>query len=279
MAKAKAPDDSKLLEGVEKALKAGGPVRLTTSGKNPGLFPSGKAGQELARRAIELGYMEECDGPPPDSKKKATKTAAAPHGRITPKGREWFLQQTSPRQAVEALLTAFRQQSQTLQADDPDVGVLREQLGNLTHGLDEVRQAVLGVTERRLAERSRILDTLHTITETVQRSLNAEPAPQTSTALPPPPANLEPEVSSFVREWRQRRGADCPLPELYRHLKVCRSGLTIGAFHDLMRSMDHRNLIQLTGWGGSLDRMPDPEFALFISTKVMYYAHTPAPVG
>ena len=48
--------------------------------------------------------------------------------------------------------------------------------------------------------------------------------------------------------------------------------MQVGGFQDLMRTLHDNNVIRLAGWSGSLDRIPEPEFALFVSNKVMYYA-------
>ena len=81
------------------------------------------------------------------------------------------------------------------------------------------------------------------------------------------------EIESFLRAWQEERGADCPLPALYRHLKTRAHDLTVGAFHDILRSLHASGQLRLTGWGGTLDEMPEPELTLFVSNKVMYYAH------
>jgi hypothetical protein len=86
-------------------------------------------------------------------------------------------------------------------------------------------------------------------------------------------ASLPLDAEGFVRRWQQEQRTDCPLPELYRYLRQRAPGLSIGAFHDLLRSLYERDRVRFTMWNGSLDRMPSPELALLISSEVMYYAN------
>ena len=84
--------------------------------------------------------------------------------------------------------------------------------------------------------------------------------------------NLQQEIASFVHSWRLDRGSSCPLPDLFRFVKKRVPEMQVGGFQDLMRTLHDNNVIRLAGWSGSLDRIPEPEFALFVSNKVMYYA-------
>jgi hypothetical protein len=94
--------------------------------------------------------------------------------------------------------------------------------------------------------------------------------------VPDTAAQIGTEAEDFVRRWHHEQRSDCPLPELYRHLCQRFPSLSVGAFHDLLRSLYRSDRIRLGGWGESLDRMPSPELALFISSEVMYYAHVPS---
>jgi hypothetical protein len=103
VAKAKPSDEAKLLEGLQKAAAAGNALPATSTAKTPGIFPAGKVGKDLVRRAVELGYLEECEGPAPTAPKKSGSKAkaTAPHARITPRGLQWVQSQLDPRPALE----------------------------------------------------------------------------------------------------------------------------------------------------------------------------------
>jgi hypothetical protein len=92
---------------------------------------------------------------------------------------------------------------------------------------------------------------------------------------PLPEKALAAEAEDFVRRWERERRTYCPLPELYRHLQQYTPGFSIGAFHDLLRGLHKSSRVRLGSWSGPLDRLPEPELALFLSSKVMYDAHVP----
>src|SRR5262245_16162163 len=70
VAKQKQPDDKLLIEPLSK-LMGGDPARQTGTAAAPGIFPGSAAAQKkLLARALELGYLEECEGPPPPAPKK-----------------------------------------------------------------------------------------------------------------------------------------------------------------------------------------------------------------
>ena len=276
MGKAKEADDKVLLESLAKVM-GGEPVRQTGTAKAPGIFPgTGATQKKLLAQALELGYLEECDGPPPPTpKRKSSKPPApVPHARITPKGREWVLRQTSPRDALEALLAAFQVQSRALQSEESEVKVLQAQLGAIQNSFQEAQRSVQETAARRREDAARILATVQSVADTIQR-LNQTNGPSGREGAPALPQSLESEAVDFVRAWERDRGADCPLPTLYGHLRGKAPALSIGAFHDLMRSLHERSGLRLTPWTGTLDDIREPALALFISTSVMYYAHTP----
>lgn len=254
--------EEKLLQGLLKAIN-GAPMRLTGP---TGMF-SGRGGSGLADQAINLGYLEHCD-PPPLVRPSRNRTRPAPHGQITTKGRDWVQQQAKPSELLKELLAALEKQRDVLRGE-ADVSVVQAQLANLQHSFNEVQQAIQVLTVQNRSSSTRSLDTLEAVSQQVRLLLSDEHQPTRNIG-----SHLQSKVLAFIQTWRQQRGGDCPLPELYRHLSLDRDTLTIGTFHDLMRAMHEQKQLSLTGWGGSLDRMPDPDLALFISNKVMYYAHS-----
>jgi hypothetical protein len=128
---------------------------------------------------------------------------------------------------------------------------------------------------RRRQETARLAETVHEVRGIVQRLITPDSSPSPAVSPPAAHADLDPEMLSFVRAWQQQHGAGCPLPELYRHLLNRFPGLTVGAFHDRLRALHAHHELRLSGMAGSLDALRDPELALLISSKVMYYANAP----
>ena len=48
--------------------------------------------------------------------------------------------------------------------------------------------------------------------------------------------------------------------------------MTAGTFHDALRRLDRDGRIKLGGWPKSINDLPEPELALFVRHKVVYYA-------
>jgi hypothetical protein len=73
---------------------------------------------------------------------------------------------------------------------------------------------------------------------------------------------------------RQDRGAlgDCPLPDLFREARTTAPALTIGQFHDGLRTLLEREQIYLHPWSGPLYGLPEPTLALLVGHEVAYYA-------
>lgn len=63
---------------------------------------------------------------------------------------------------------------------------------------------------------------------------------------------------------------DCPLPVLFER---CRGAdLSIAEFHDGLRLLHERELIDLHPWTGSLYDLPEPSLALQVGYEIAYYA-------
>jgi hypothetical protein len=78
---------------------------------------------------------------------------------------------------------------------------------------------------------------------------------------------------AFLQQ-RQSRGAlgDCPLPELFREARTIAPTLSIGQFHDGLRTLHTREQIYLHPWTGPLYGLPEPTLALLVGHEVAYYA-------
>jgi hypothetical protein len=249
-------------------------VRQLTSGQNVGLFPSGKPGQVLLQHALHLRYVEECEPPPAEPSKRKPKTPpkAVPHARVTAEGRAWALQQTSPQKALEGLLAVFQKLGPGPTPDPSEVPALQAQLGELQNTVARLQQTIQEAVTRRNQDSERLQQMVREASEVMQRRLGAEPTPGTSRSAD---ADLEQAMVSFIDSWQQHHHAGCPLPDLYADLKGRFQDLTIGTFHDRLRQLHTSNRLRLSGMSGSMDDLRQPELALLVSNKVMYYANAP----
>ena len=65
-------------------------------------------------------------------------------------------------------------------------------------------------------------------------------------------------LTYLARRHEVSRLDDCPLPELYRHLKTGNATVTHGQFHDLLRRLHDDGKIYLHPWTGPLYELPEP---------------------
>lgn len=126
-----------------------------------------------------------------------------------------------------------------------------------------------------------VLAALKAAAERVQ--LPAMPAP--ATVQPTPPAietttsghaidskTIGDAIVAIVNQHAALTTVGLPFDELYKQLTKIYPDLTIGQFHDALRLIHQADRIRLGGWPRMLEEMPDPELALFIRSKVIYYA-------
>jgi hypothetical protein len=135
-----------------------------------------------------------------------------------------------------------------------------------------MQQTTREVIARRREDTGRILATVQTIGNTLERLINSGLGSDFSPVSKVADKGLEARIESFVGDWQRQIGAACPFHELYRHLNRDTPGLTIGAFHDLLRKLHHGGMIRLVVWSAPPDRMPEPGLGLFVSSTLMYYA-------
>jgi hypothetical protein len=81
---------------------------------------------------------------------------------------------------------------------------------------------------------------------------------------------IERLILDALEQWQATgSNSDCPLPELYRHAAPF---LTLGLFHDGLRSLHEQHRIYLHPWTGPMCEIPQPECALLVGHEVAYYA-------
>ncbi|NBR04165.1 MAG: hypothetical protein EBT92_00160 [Planctomycetes bacterium] len=77
----------------------------------------------------------------------------------------------------------------------------------------------------------------------------------------------------LLKEWSDAgRAGDCQLYYLYQQLSSRCSGVTPGAFHDALRNLRHKKLVELHPWTGPLYEIPKPELALMAGHEIACYA-------
>jgi hypothetical protein len=154
-----------LLDGLRKAL--GGPQALL--GKEA-IFPSGAKGKELARVAIEQGYLTSRTEtvPPPAGKKGKAKEVVL--GELTPKGRQHVLEIDSPRKVLEALLPAVQALSARPAAPPASADALRPELERAT------RACVQAIEKAHADLNKKVEAALARMEQALVRALPASPA-------------------------------------------------------------------------------------------------------
>jgi hypothetical protein len=274
VAQAKTTDD-KLLDALRSGL-VGDLLPLHAAKGKLGLFPGGAAGKALAERAKRESLIIEVPVSPPAGKKGAKPVM---HARLTDRGRQLVLDQDSPKQVVEALLQTVRQEATT-------AGV--SQLATLPQVVEaqivQLRQSLLqGITEQAQAAQSR-LDQLHqamsTVQATLERHRTAEAMPALTLAPEPVVASASDgwldEVARMVADQRRQNGfKQLSLTEIYQRLQARHPTLTLGQFHDGLRTLHAQRKISLWPFTQALAYLDDPQNALYLDREVKYYADLP----
>jgi len=77
-------------------------------------------------------------------------------------------------------------------------------------------------------------------------------------------------ILECLRGWRD--AGDCPLPVLFEKVRAACADMSLGAFHDALRTLRDRGAIHLHPWTGPLYELPDPTVALLAGHEIAYYA-------
>ena len=81
------------------------------------------------------------------------------------------------------------------------------------------------------------------------------------------------QIFILLKEWSDSgRAGDCQLYYLYQLLTPLCPGITPGAFHDALRNLRQKKLIELHPWTGPLYEIPKPELALMAGHEIACYA-------
>jgi hypothetical protein len=299
--KSSSPDDA-ILAGLRLAFAASSNGLLMNGPKGKAIF--GAKDKELAESAVAQGLLTRKEVEVKKGKKQATEV----HGIITEKGLRRVLDADSPRAVLETLLPAVQALANQKQTETPNLAAFRDELAKATatcvntvkDAFAKLEDQILKTLPASLAKlESEMLKALpapagpavdpkpvftalqHALEKVQAPVIPTVPAP-TETKLPPTVVStpdLDGEIVAFVNGWAKEKTVGCQFDVLWDHLKQRHPGLTIGAFQDALRKLHEASRIRLGGWARMLDDIPKPQLALFVSSKVMYYAQPSQPNG
>jgi hypothetical protein len=284
------PAAAAILKGLRKALA--GARRLTGDGEET-LFPKGAGGKKLAQAAKDQGLltvrMEQIGG----------KGKPVELGELTEIGRKHVLAEDDPKPILEALLpsvkalfrspapaenpVAFRQEVEKAKTDcvtaieraktdcakTVEAAFARQQ-DAFTRALGQLEQSL---TSSLAAQAPPPAVDPRPALAALEAALARVTAPPTMPTMVRSPAILEDAIVAFLANWAKAKGAGCQFDVLWDYLKERHLHLTIGTFQDTLRTLSDAGRIRLSGWPRMIDDMPQPQLALYVSSKVMYYAH------
>jgi hypothetical protein len=175
---------------------------------------------------------------------------------LTEKGLSYLLSKVSPKQVLEGLV-------QALDSRRNELAVLTTAVQELAASLTAFRATAVKVMDAAVPRP----DLAATHAHWLGKAPNGLPAVGLNGT-----SDCCPALLSVLDKWQGSGAAeDCPLPELYRRVKQA-PGLTVGRFHDALRSMHERAQIYLHPWTGPLSEIPDPALALLVGHEIAYYA-------
>lgn len=226
---------------------------LYGSAKVAGIFKAGGASEKAAARlCLDKQWLE------PTGAFLGKGASKKELHRITPAGIHEALENTEPAALVRSLLPALQDGTQTLH-------VLREQIGKLA-GMIETMFTAVGQLARQVQPPD---------VEQVLRKLEAE-KPAAAPSAEPPAADWMDEVVQMVREQKQRNAFQrLTLPQIYQRLKTSRPALTLGQFHDGLRTLQEQRRIQLGQYTQALATLDDARNALYLDREVKLYVDLP----
>jgi hypothetical protein len=238
-----------LLDALKQGLARPGEHRLYRSGKLDGLFPGRSgAGAEAAARALREGLVE-------TARTETKGKTVIDWVRVTPKAVDFVHEHESPLRALEELRAELR--------------ATRERVPAWS---EEVRRTLAALGDRLADDSARMLQRVEALSARVEEALRrmALLGPH----LPEGVSKAVPwaEDALTYLERRKAGGATqpCPLSELFAVLAGRESEFTIARFHDGLRRLHERRLVQLlpATAGGEA---PPPEYALFDGGHLYYY--------
>jgi hypothetical protein len=238
-----------LIDAIKQAVAEPGEQRLFRAGKLPGVFASRLGlNAPAAEQALRDGLLER-------TRTETKGKTAIEWVRLTPKAVEFLHDHESPVRAMEELRAVLQMTQEGVPVWLTDI---RQQLNALGQRLTEEVQAMM----RRLEVLSQ-----H-VTETLKRAGAAVPA------VPEDAAAVVPWGAEAVGYLDRRRASgvlnSCPMPELFKALQEKYPDLTVKDFHEGLKILHTRGVLQLLRFDGPSDQIPEPEYALLDGPSVYY---------
>lgn len=270
-----------LLEPLRRALAAGD-MPLYATAKNPGLF-AGKS-KKIAEQALQDGLIElVLDG-------SSGKRAAAPAARLTEKGRRFVLEEDSPKKILEELVNLLKKPNAGQAAAPNPLDDLNREITKLGQAvntrlakmekdfqgrLDRLQQEVQRQTgtgsDGRAVHDERVQQAVKTV-EALAHRLQSAPPPANVAARPADAGGWSEDLLRLLREQKQRNAhQQLSLPQIYERLKSTRPGLTLGQFHDGLRTLQDQKRIRLGPYTQGINSVPDNRNALYLDQELKFY--------
>jgi hypothetical protein len=241
------------LAALARALSDAGPKLLFAPGTTPSFFGSKKKADEpAAHLCVDRGWLQSTGEFVGKGKSKQEKY------RLTPEGVRAALEQSETPQLLRGLGEGLNKQVEHLKA-------VRDQIGQLLGEIGPVVQSVAAL-ERRIQPPS---------LEEIRKQLGSAttPAPASPRALP---SAWQDRVAQLAAEQRARdRFQPVSLPALLQKIRGEQPDLTLGQYHDGLRSLRQQGRIRLIPFTRALATIDDPSNALFLDGEVMYYVDVP----
>jgi hypothetical protein len=239
-----------LLEALKRGLARPGEHRLYKSGKLDGLFPGRTGvGAEAAARALREGLIE-------TARTETKGKTVIDWVRLTPKAVDFVHEHESPLRALEELRDELR--------------ATRERVPAWSR---EVRNRLAALGEQLAEDSTRMLQRVEALSARVEEALRR--LELVGPHLPEDVTKAVPWAEEAVAYLERRRAGGaaqpCPLPELFSVLAGRGNGLTVSAFHDGLRRLHERRLVNLLSPAAAAGEMAQPEYALFDGGSVYYY--------
>lgn len=231
-----------------------------------GLFPGSKAGRTAAQKCLAENWLQLI---PPSARSGST---TPERYTLSESGWQRLLQEAQPRQVIEDFLRVVEKRTALVAEWLSAAQRLQEELQELRQVLS--RWIAAGASPLRAREASlsgcSVLPSDRGVSPSDRGVSPSEPS-NSSGSVPAEIAAVAEVILHALAEWSRQGGADCPLPELFRVVSQ-RRALSIGMFHDALRSLQARQALALHPWTGPLYAMPEPAYALLAGHGVAYYA-------
>lgn len=264
-----AGEDELIFEALERALADPTPRKLHGTKANPGIFLSSSvAAKRAAQRCLDQHLIAVCD-------ELRTKSKVTPLYGLAPAGIGYLLEQAP----AQRLLTATR--------DTAD---------RLVDVVTGCQQTLVGVQRQmaRLQEVVQAASARLSVPNIDQMLATVAGRHATSSASPdgarPPHGTKSPDgaqdraandaaLASLTFEHIQQHTRQAPLrplalPQLWERVRAQRPGLSLGAFHDALRSLAAAGRIRLSPFTQAMYQLAEPECAMIVGREIMYYVES-----